>query len=68
MTTADIYANYLNAFARVLDPHTSYFSADDLVDFRISMDLSLKGLELSEQPDGYTIVQEVIPGGADRQN
>ena len=51
-----------------LDPHV-LFSADDLIDFRISMDLSLEGIgaQLSSR-DGYTIVQEVIPGGAaDRQ-
>ncbi|MEE2757506.1 MAG: S41 family peptidase [Myxococcota bacterium] len=68
-TLADVYAGFLNAFSNALDPHSTYFSADDLVDFRISMDLSLEGIgaQLSSR-DGYTIVREVIPGGAaDRQ-
>ncbi|MEE2789394.1 MAG: S41 family peptidase [Myxococcota bacterium] len=69
MTKADVYSNFLNAFARSLDPHTSYFSADDLEDFRISMDLSLEGIgAVLSSRDGYTTVQEVVPGGAaDRQ-
>ncbi len=68
-TLPDVYAGFLNAFSNALDPHSTYFSADDLVDFRISMDLSLEGIgaQLSSR-DGYTIVREVIPGGAaDRQ-
>ncbi|MEE2788243.1 MAG: S41 family peptidase [Myxococcota bacterium] len=65
MSQADIYSNFLNAFARSLDPHTSYFSADDLEDFRISMDLSLEGIgAVLSSRDGYTTVQEVVPGGA----
>ena len=66
---ADVYSGFLNAFSNALDPHSTYFSADDLEDFRISMDLSLEGIgaQLSSR-DGYTIVREVIPGGAaDRQ-
>ena len=68
-TMADVYSGFLNAFSNALDPHSTYFSADDLEDFRISMDLSLEGIgaQLSSR-DGYTIVREVIPGGAaDRQ-
>ena len=61
-TMADVYSGFLNAFSNALDPHSTYFSADDLEDFRISMDLSLEGIgaQLSSR-DGYTIVREVIP-------
>ncbi|MCB9525793.1 MAG: PDZ domain-containing protein [Myxococcales bacterium] len=65
----DYYTSFLSAYASALDPHTSYFSHDDLVDFQISMQLSLEGIGASlRQKDGYTVVQEVIKGGAaDRQ-
>ncbi len=61
----DLYASFLDAFASGLDPHTSYFSADALEDFRISMNLSLEGIgAVLSTRDGYTVVQEVVPGGA----
>ena len=41
---ADDYSMFLNIFASALDPHSSYFSKDDLEDFRINMGLSLEGL------------------------
>ncbi len=62
---ADIYSNFLDAYANGLDPHTSYFSAEALEDFRISMNLSLEGIgAVLSSDDGYTVVQEVVPGGA----
>jgi len=65
LTEADQVSVYLNAFASSLDPHTTYFSPDALEDFRISMRLSLEGIGASlTWRDGYTIVREVIPGGA----
>src|SRR5690606_36174730 len=42
--TVELYGEFLDAFARALDPHSSYLSADDLEDFRISMELSLEGI------------------------
>lgn len=62
---ADMYAALLDAFARSMDPHSSYLSADDLEDFNIHMNLSLEGIgaTLSSQ-DGYTVVEQLIPGGA----
>ncbi|MCA9538844.1 MAG: PDZ domain-containing protein [Myxococcales bacterium] len=64
-TQADIFSGFLDAFANALDPHTTYFSADDLEDFRISMNLSLEGIgAVLGSRDGYTVVQEVVPGGA----
>jgi len=61
----DIYSGYLDSFARALDPHSSYFSADSLDDFEISMSLSLEGIgaTLSSQ-DGFTIIEQLIDGGS----
>lgn len=61
----DIYAGYLDSFARALDPHSSFFSRDVLEDFEISMSLSLEGIgaTLSSQ-DGFTVIEALVPGGA----
>lgn len=60
----DLYADYLDAFARSLDPHSSFFSRDILEDFEINMSLSLEGIgaTLSSQ-DGFTVVEQLVPGG-----
>ncbi len=59
------FADYLDAFGRGLDPHTSYFSKDALEDFEVQMSLSLEGIgaSLSSQ-DGFTIVEQLIDGGS----
>ena len=61
----DLYAGYLDALANALDPHSSYLTQDALDDFQIQMKLSLEGIgvALSER-DGYSVVEQVIPGGA----
>lgn len=66
----DIYRTFLNAWAASLDPHSLYFSPEDLEDFKIQMGLSLTGIGAAlVSRDGYTIVEEVIPGGpADKQS
>jgi carboxyl-terminal processing protease len=63
--TEDLYSNYLDSFARALDPHSSYLSADQLEDFEIQMRLSLEGIgaTLSSQ-DGFTVIEQLIAGGA----
>ncbi len=64
-TQDDIYSGYLSAFARALDPHSSYFSRDDLADFEIQMSLSLEGIGATlSQQDGFTVVEALVPGGA----
>ncbi len=61
----DIYTDYLNAFGHALDSHTSYFSADSLEDFEISMRLSLQGIGATlSSEDGYTVVESLVKGGA----
>ena len=61
----DLWALYLDAFARSLDPHSSYLSHDALEDFEIQMRLSLEGIgaTLSSQ-DGFTVIEQLIVGGA----
>ena len=65
----DMYSGLLDAYAAAFDPHTTYFSAEALEDFRIGMGLSLEGIgAVLRSRDGYTIVNEVVKGGAaDRQ-
>jgi carboxyl-terminal processing protease len=64
-TKEDLMVQYLRSYALALDPHSSYFSPDDLEDFRISMELSLEGIgAVLRSRDGYTIVEELSPGGA----
>jgi len=61
----DIYAEFLDAFATSLDPHSSYLSADDVEDFQIQMQLSLEGIGVAlTERDGYAVVEQIIPGGA----
>lgn len=64
----DALDSYTEAFAEALDPHSSFFTQDSLEEFQISMQLSLEGIGASlTNQDGYTVVEEIIPGGsADR--
>ncbi len=59
---------FAESFAHALDPHSDYLPPEQLEEFRINMNLSLEGIGVSlSSEDGYTIVQEIIPGGsADR--
>ena len=61
----DIYAEFLDAFARSLDPHSGFLSADDVEDFQIQMQLSLEGIGVAlTERDGYAVVEQIISGGA----
>jgi carboxyl-terminal processing protease len=65
MTPDEIYARFLGAFANSLDPHSAYLTPDSLEDFRIHMGLSLEGIgAVLSSRDGYTVVEEIVPGGA----
>lgn len=64
-TNEDLYAEYLDAFATALDPHSNYLSQEVLEDFQISMGLSLEGIGVAlSTKDGYSVVEKIIPGGA----
>ncbi len=61
----ELYALFLNSFARALDPHSNFLSADIFEDFQIQMQLSLEGIGVAlNEEDGYSVVREIIPGGA----
>ncbi len=56
---------YLSSLTHCLDPHSSYMSPQTLKDFEIDMRLKLEGIGARlKYEDGYTIVEEVILGGA----
>lgn len=68
MTQPKMINLFAESFAHALDPHSDYLSPEQLDEFRINMNLSLEGIGVSlSSDDGYTIVQEIMPGGsADR--
>ncbi len=56
---------YLTALTTGFDPHSSYMSADTLENFDIMMRLELEGIGASLRfIDGYTVVEDIIAGGA----
>lgn len=64
-TVSDLYDSFLASFSSGLDPHSLYLSAENWEDFKIDMRLSLEGIgALLSTQDGYTVVEEIIPGGA----
>ncbi|MCK3657463.1 C-terminal processing peptidase [Pasteurellaceae bacterium Pebbles2] len=59
----DITQLYLNAFAREIDPHTSYLAPRTAKNFNESMNLSLEGIGATlRQEDDVTIIQSLVPG------
>ena len=56
---------YVTAMTRGFDPHSSYMSPSTLENFNIQMRLELDGIGASlRSEDGYTVVAEIIAGGA----
>ena len=56
---------FLTSATMTYDPHTTYMSPDTLDNFQISMRLELEGIGAALQSiDGYTVVSQIIPGGA----
>ena len=64
MKQNEILEFYLTALTTCFDPHSTYMSPESAEDFDIQMKLSLDGIGASlRSEDGYTIVNEVMPGG-----
>lgn len=64
VTSDDIFEVFMNAFAHVFDPHSSYFSPRNSEEYRIQMSLSYEGIGASLQlVDDYVTVLNVLPGG-----
>lgn len=56
---------YLSSLTHTMDPHSTYMSPQTLEDFRISMELKLEGIGAAlRSEDGYTVVADVVSGGA----
>ena len=61
----EILELYLSAMTQCLDPHSTYMSPQKLEDFQIDMRKKLEGIGARLRfDDGYTVVEEVIDGGA----
>ena len=64
ITLSDVYTDFIKSFAMSLDPHSSYYSAQDYENFKIAMSLSLEGIGVTiSSEDGFTKIQRVLPGG-----
>ncbi len=63
-TPQKLITSIAEAFARALDPHTSYLSPENFEDLQIHMQLSLEGIGATLSSDnGFTVIEELIPGG-----
>jgi carboxyl-terminal processing protease len=61
----EVVEMYLTALCMTFDPHSSYMSPRSLKDFQIQMGLKLEGIGAAlRSEDGYTIVAQIVPGGA----
>jgi carboxyl-terminal processing protease len=64
LSAPEVLEVYLDALAHVYDPHSDYFSQEQLDSFSISMNLSLTGVGATLQSrDGYCQIRELVPGG-----
>lgn len=60
----DVFETFMNAFARTLDPHSSYLSPRQSEEYKIQMSLSYQGIGASLQLEEDVVqVINVIPGG-----
>ena len=65
----ELLERYLSAMTTGFDPHSSYMAPSTLENFNITMKLELDGIGASlRSVDGYTVVQNIIPGGAADKN
>ncbi|MEH2920352.1 carboxy terminal-processing peptidase [Samsonia erythrinae] len=60
----DVFQLVMNAFAREIDPHTSYLSPRNTEQFNTEMSLSLEGIgAVLQADDDYTVINSMVPGG-----
>ena len=63
-TSEEAFADYINSFTHIYDPHTVYFSPRDAEDFHMSMRMSLEGIgALLGTEDEYVKVISLVKGG-----
>jgi len=64
VSSADVFENLMNAYARAFDPHSSYFSPRSSEEYRIQMSLNYDGIGASLQlVDDYVTIMNVLEGG-----
>ncbi|MBF9000461.1 MULTISPECIES: carboxy terminal-processing peptidase [Vibrio] len=60
----DVFQMYMNAFARSIDPHTSYLSPRSAKEFQTEMSLQLEGIgAVLQATDDYTEIRSLVKGG-----
>ncbi|MEL7292294.1 MAG: carboxy terminal-processing peptidase [Pseudomonadota bacterium] len=60
----DAFQLYMNAFAREVDPHTSYLSPRSADQFQTEMNLSLEGIgAVLQMTEDYTVIRSLVAGG-----
>ncbi len=60
----DAFQLFMNAFAREIDPHTSYLAPRKKRDFDSEMSLSFEGIGATlSQEDDYTVIVSFVTGG-----
>ncbi|TSJ89475.1 carboxy terminal-processing peptidase [Gilliamella apicola] len=60
----DCFQIFMNAFAREIDPHTSYLAPRKKRDFDSEMSLSFEGIGATlSQQDDYTVIMSFVTGG-----
>lgn len=66
----DVFQTFMNAYARSIEPHTSYLSPRNAERFKMEMNLSLEGIgAVLQLEDDYTVIRSLVPGGpAERSN
>lgn len=63
--SGDVFESFMNAYALVYDPHTSYLGPRDSEEFAISMKLKYEGIGAALQiQDEYVLVARILPGGS----
>ena len=61
----EVLQRYLSSMTHSFDPHSSYMSPQTREDFDISMRLRLQGIGAAlSSEDGFTVVRQIVPGGA----
>ncbi|WP_434925996.1 carboxy terminal-processing peptidase [Shewanella sp. HL-SH2] len=60
----DVFQTVMNAFARTVEPHTSYLSPRNAERFQMEMNLSLEGIgAVLQMDDDYTVIKSLVAGG-----
>ena len=62
----EVIERYITAITSSFDPHTSYLSKGSFENFLIQMSLELEGIgaTLQGNDEGYTVIKNIVPGGA----